>query len=661
MKLKLTLMAAAMALVAAGAAAQSEKPFTVPEVSTWKAGKGTFVPSTASTRIVTDGKDAEAARIAWLLGQDYTTMTGTDLPVEDGVKKARRGDIALKVKPDKKANPESYTIDITPTGATLTAPTPQGLYWATRTLLQLTELADDGISLPVGKIQDSPAFGLRGFHMDAGRKYIPLEYLYKLVDIMSYYKMNTLNLHLNDNGFPQFYDGDWMKTQAAFRLESDAFPGLTARDGSYTKKEFRDFVKYAAKKGVNVIPEIDVPAHSLAFTQYMPELGSHKDNGFDHLDIDNPKTYEFLDKLIAEYLEGEDPVFAGPVFNIGTDEYKGDSLTMEKFRAFTDRYIKYVEGFGKRPAVWGSLSYAKGQTPVQSEGVLMLDWNNGYAQPRDMIADGFNIVNINDGSVYIVPAAGYYYDYLNNPWLYDSWTPAKVGDQAFEGEDLKHIEGGMFAVWNDHPNNGITVKDIHHRVMHSLPVMAAKTWSSAATTVPYETFAAKAAGLSEAPGVNYLARYGKPGETMEVLTLDVVPAGSKLPIEEIGYDYTVEFDLTGAAEAKGTKLFESPYATFWLSDPISGDLAFSREGHLIPFRYNVEPGKTVHVKVTGNNKSTQLYVDGKLIDDLGIRTVSYDRGKNNMHLVRTLVFPLSQAGNYNSKITNLRVVNAIAD
>lgn len=672
MSLKKSMISSALllgAIISAPLSAMADvnaKPFTVPEVREWKGGEGKFMPSAASTRIVTDGKSEEADRIARMLGQDYTTMTGTGLPVAIGAK-AGRGDIALKLKKDKKAAPESYTLDITPNGVTITAPTAQGLIWGTRTLLQLTELSADGISLPVGTIKDSPEFAMRGFMIDTGRKFFPMDYLRTLVDVLSYYKMNTLQVHLNDNGFPRFYDNDWSKTQAAFRMESDKFPGLTARDGHYTKQEFRDLIDYAASKGVEIIPEIDVPAHSLAFTQYMPEIASSGRNGFDHLDITNPKTYEFLDTLIAEYIGGDNPVFSCPRFHIGTDEYQGDSITMEQFRAFTDRYIKYTESFGKKPAIWGSLSHAKGQTPVKVDNVLMYGWSNGYANPRDMIDLGYQMVSIPDGWVYIVPKAGYYYDYLNNRMLYDNWTPATIGDITFSGADVDKIEGGMFAVWNDTPNNGLTVKDVHHRVMHSVPTMAAKTWSAGNVTVPFEEFSAKSGNMMEAPGVNYLGRYGS--EPATVLTLDVVPAGATLPIPEIGYDYTVEFDIEGADEARGTKLFESPSATFWLSDPVSGKLGFSREDDLNTFRWSVVPGKKIHVKVTGNNEGTKFYVDGNLIDDLDIRWLAYYMPDNEGKMaptsgyqlaqVRTLVFPLEKAGDFKSKITNLKVKNHI--
>ena len=97
---------------------------------------------------------------------------------------------------------------------------------------------------------------------------------------------------------------------------------MTAKDGSYTKEEFRDFQIMAARYGINVIPEIDVPAHSLAFTHYNPRLAAdNKEYGMDHLDLYKQEVYDFVDTLFDEYLSGENPVFVGPEVHIGTDEY----------------------------------------------------------------------------------------------------------------------------------------------------------------------------------------------------------------------------------------------------------------------------------------------------------------------------------------------------
>ena len=585
-----------------------------------------------------------------MFADDYRQMFGQTLSVVQG--KAASGDFVLALSTDKKLGEEGYAIKITDRVAA-SAPTTTGLYWSTRTLLQLAEQNQER-SLPQGVIRDYPDYPLRGFMIDCGRKFIPMSYLQDLVKIMAYYKMNTLQVHLNDNGFKQYFEHNWDKTYAAFRLESDTYPGLAARDGSYSKKEFIDFQKQAASNFVEIIPEIDVPAHSLALTHYKPEIGS-KEYGMDHLDLFKPETYEFVDALFKEYLEGDNPVFVGKRVHIGTDEYSNAKKdVVEKFRAFTDHYIRFVEGFGKQAVVWGALSHAKGDTPVKSEDVIMNAWYNGYADPATMIKDGYKLICIPDGMVYIVPVAGYYQDYLNEPYLYKEWTPAHIGKSVFE-EKHPSILGGMFAIWNDHAGNGISVKDIHHRIFSPLQTLSVKMWTGAQTGIPYETFNEKRALLSEAPGVNQLARIGtKPGLVYERST---VAPGSTSDYPEIGYNYTVSFDITGAEENKGTELFRSPNAVFYLSDPIRGMMGFARDGYLNTFPYKVNPGEKATIQIEGNNRSTTLRVNGKVVEEMNTQKLYFNAGKDSMSYVRTLVFPLEKAGNFNSKVQNLKVYN----
>ena len=630
-------------------AAVNPKPFVVPELKQWTGKDGNFTPG-KDARIVCTSQNPELLRIARMFADDYQQMFGQTLSVAQG--KATSGDFVLSLSADKKLGEEGYAIKITDRVA-ISAPTPTGLYWSTRTLLQLAEQNQER-SLPQGTIRDYPDYPLRGFMIDCGRTFIPMAYLQDLVKIMAYYKMNTLQVHLNDNGFKQYFEHNWDKTYAAFRLESETYPGLTARDGSYSKKEFIDFQKQAVSNFVEIIPEIDVPAHSLALTHYKPEIGS-KEYGMDHLDLFKPETYEFVDALFKEYLEGDNPVFVGKRVHIGTDEYSNAKKdVVEKFRAFTDHYIRFVEGFGKQAVVWGALSHAKGDTPVKSENVVMNAWYNGYADPATMIKDGYQLISIPDGLVYIVPKAGYYYDYLNEPYLYKEWTPAHIGKAVF---DEKHpsILGGMFAIWNDHVGNGISVKDIHHRIFSPLQTLSVKMWTGAQTGIPYETFNEKRALLSEAPGVNQLARIGKKPEL--VYERSTVAPGSTSDYPEIGYNYTVSFDITGAKESEGTELFRSPNAVFYLSDPIRGMMGFARDGYLNTFPYKVNPGEKATIQIEGNNCSTTLRVNGKVVDEMNTQKLYFNAGKDSMNYVRTLVFPLEKAGNFNSKVQNLKVYN----
>ena len=629
-----------------GLYAQNEKPFVVPELKEWKGSKGDFVPSSDMRVVYAD----EALRaVAEAFAADYGQMFGAAPAVAQG--KPSAGDIYFTLKKDKKLGSEGYAIRVD-RHVTVSAPEVTGAYWATRTLLQMSEQSEDR-RLPKGQLRDWPDYALRGFMIDCGRKFIPMSYLRDLVKIMSYYKMNTLQVHLNDNGFKQFFGHDWDKTYAAFRLECDTYPGLTARDGYYTKREFIDFQEEAASAFVEIIPEIDAPAHTLAFSHYKPEIGS-KEYGMDHLDLFNPETYKFMDGLFKEYLEGDKPVFRGPRVHIGTDEYSNKKKdVVEKFRAFTDHYIRLVENYGKQACVWGALTHADGETPVKSENVIMSAWYNGYADPKEMVRQGYKLISIPDGLVYIVPAAGYYYDYLNTRHLYEEWTPAHVGKAVFEEKDPA-ILGGMFAVSNDHVGNGISVKDIHHRLFPALQTLATKTWD-AQIDLPYADFDRLRQGLSEAPGVNQLGRIGR----TEGLVYEVaeVRPGSSLAHEEIGYGYTVSFDLEAANETPGTELFRSDNAVFYLSDPVSGRFGFARDGYLNTFQFRPYPGEKLNVQVKGDNRSTSLLINGKLVETMDIQKRYFNGGKDSMNYVRTLVFPLKKAGSFKSKITNLKVYN----
>lgn len=630
--------------------AQNPKPFVIPELKEWQGKEGSFIPSDKS-RIVYG--DNSLKQIAEAFASDWKELFGFSMQVTDG--KPEAGDFYLTLKNDKKLGKEGYTLSVAKS-VTISAPETTGVYWATRTLLQICEQTEDH-RIPEGKVRDWPDYSIRGFMMDCGRKFIPMTYLRDLVKMMSYYKMNVLQVHLNDNGFKQFFGHDWDKTYAAFRLECETFPGLTARDGYYTKQEFVDFQLDAAAQFVEIIPEIDAPAHTLAFSHYKPELGS-KEYGMDHLDLFNPETYTFMDALFKEYLEGDEPVFRGPRVHIGTDEYSNKKKdVVEKFRAFTDHYIRYVESFGKQACVWGALTHAQGDTPVKSENVIMSAWYNGYAEPKDMVKQGYKLISIPDGLIYIVPAAGYYYDYLNTQYLYENWTPAHVGQVVFEEKDPA-ILGGMFAVWNDHVGNGISVKDIHHRLFPALQTLATKTWD-AQVSIPYAEFDSKRQLLSEAPGVNQMGRIGKqPGLVYQ--DEQVLPEES-LPVREIGYGYTVTFDLEAEPENNGTVLFRSPDAVFYLSDPISGLFGFARDGYLNTFNFRPYPGEKINVKVQGDNVSTSLFIDGKLIEKMDIQKRYFNAGKDSMNYVRTLVFPLEKAGAFKSRITNLKVYNEITE
>ena len=609
-----------------------EKPFVVPTVENWKAGKGELQWNQLNSISYNDAVLQDVA-------QYLSGFTG-NIPATMG----KGGSVSLQLCKDKKLGAEGYQLIVTPKGVSIKAQTEQGILWGIQTLQQLKF---QGKTLACGTITDTPAYPMRGMMIDVGRKYIPLSYLYSLVNLLSYYKMNILQVHLNDNGFRDFFHGNWNETYSAFRMESNYFPELTAKDGYYTKKGFHDFILYAKQMGVEIIPEFDAPAHSLAFTHYRPSLAC-EEYGADHLDLRNPAVIPFLDSLYTEYLDGPDPIFCCPRMHIGTDEYSNkDSAVVELFRSLADHLIRHVESFGKQAVLWGSLTHAKGKTPVKADNVMMQMWYNGYANPKDMKAQGYQMISIPDRFVYIVPEAGYYYNYLNCKNLYERWTPAQIADQRFEERDPQ-ISGGMFAVWNDICGNGISVGDIHHRIFPAVQVISEKTWRAVNDTLGYDAWDKQRKALGEGYTCNQL------GNTqVELSNLKPETVINKSDEAQIGYDYQVDFDITWDTEPKGTILLENPYSCVWLSDPIGGWLGYSRDGYLYTFNYKGKAGRKEHISIKGTNRSTTLYIDGKLVQELGIEK-RFASEKKQYNYIRTLVFPLQKSGSFSSQITNFK-------
>jgi len=629
------------------------QPLCIPTVQEQKTIPGTVEVERFATVTY---NNASLASVAEYLNRAWENTNSTS-----SQKKGGANTIFLSLKPDKKLGDEGYRLTISPKGITIQATSKRGALWGAQTLLQMKEthfINSGGVYkrlLPYVTITDKPDYAIRGFMIDAGRKFYPLSYLYSLVNVMSYYKMNTLQLHLNDNGFKDQYENNWDNTYAAFRMESDYFPGLTAIDGSYSKQEMRDLISYAETMGVEIIPEFDVPAHSLAFTHYRPSLAAKKYDDA-HLDLENPTLVPFIDSLYAEYLGGPDPVFNCPRFHIGTDEYSNkDSAICERFRELIVHLCDEVKKYGKQPVFWGSLTHAKGVTPVPSDGVLMSLWYNGYADPVEMHKQGFHMISIPDRFIYIVPAAGYYNDYLNTHWLFRNWDPSLIRDKRFDHQDPL-IDGGMFALWNDYIKNGISVGDCHDRILPGMQIIAEKCWNALRDTseVAFAEWTSFAARLSDGPLTDEIGRKSMVNHIdLKPNTTIFEPTKSLFPIHQIGYPYMVEFTIDWADEKPGTVLCKSERSTFYLSDPIKGMLGFSRDGYLFQFRYKGKPGKRETIQLKGDNKGITLFADGKKVErldpDIAYRS---DEKKSTYKVMRTLVFPLQETGDFRSKITN---------
>ena len=659
--MKKTFLLFSLLMISLLAIAQNPCPQVIPALQEWKGTKGTLHLPIQGSIIINPSDETLLASTAAILKNDLKELMGWEYTIITG--KAKKNSIFLSLsEPDEQLGKEGYELSII-NKVSIQAPTAQGVFWGTRTLLQM--LYRQEAKLAKGTTRDWPEFPNRGFMLDVGRKFFTLDYLKEQIKVLSFYKMNEFQIHLNDNGFPQFFDNDWNKTYAAFRLESERFPGLTAKDGSYTKKEFTELQRMGIEYGVNIIPEIDIPAHSLAFAHYKPEIGS-KEYGMDHLDLYKEETYLFVDTLLDEYLSGEEPVFIGPDVHIGTDEY--NKKEAEQYRYFTDRYLKYVASYGKTPRMWGGLKWLPGKTPVQAEGVTVNAWSFDWVDPEVSIQEGYKLINTCDTYLYIVPGAGYYREFLDHQWLYEKWTPWMMNRHQTLPVGTPGVLGGMFAVWNDQCGNGISEQDVHYRSFPAVQVMAERMWKGDnLEEVPFTQFEALCQAMPEAPGVNLLGRIDKETLLLEEEATLNGKESIETPLQEVGYPYTVSLSICPDAEGQSISgvLFQGPHSTVYTNWENTGRIAFTRDGYAFSFGSFVLPkGEWTDIMIKGDWKGTSLYINGKLQERLEGRkkrvyNPKYDR-LENMPIQETLVFPLHQIGDsingFKGKIKNVKVL-----
>ena len=457
-------------------------PSVVPVLREWHGGNGSFLLR-PDTRIVLDPVYAEQLReTAQIFQQDLAAVTDKSIPIAV-INNPGSDTFFLTLKTlDSSLGAEGYTLDVGNT-VVINAHSSNGIFYGTRTVLQILQTDPYHTALPKGFARDYPQYKERGFMLDLGRKFLPISLLKDYIRLMSWYKFNDFQLHFNDNAINGGTGSDWQHTYAAFRLNSPAFPGLAAADGSYTQQQIQQLEQVASAHAVTITPEIDTPAHSLAFTQYHPQLASLSYSK-EFLNLNDPATYTFVDTLWKTFL----PWFSTSQVDIGVDEY--NVRDADKYRAYINYYDHFLRQQGKTVRMWGSLSFMPGSVRVQSD-IVLEDWDNHWANPVAMERQGFQLINTNGNLLYIVPHANYYHDFLDTRLLYTRWTPAifDVHNPAMNLQpDDPHLLGGMFAVWNDLLSKITSTHDITVRIEPAFPVVGEKMWSGATPEISYEQF-----------------------------------------------------------------------------------------------------------------------------------------------------------------------------
>ncbi len=237
---------------------------------------------------------------------------------------------------------EGYHLRATKAQILIESPTRAGLFYGVQTLRQMTTRTASGWLVPSVDVVDQPRFGWRGMMLDTSRHFFPKKDILHMLDLLSQYKINSFHWHLVDDGgwriqikkYPNLTDrGAWrIPTDGRFpEYKGLDFPPRRPNDhhygGFYTQDDVREIVKYATKRHVNIVPEIEMPGHNLAATIAYPWLicskdlkpGFQKETDFVFPNIfcaGKESTYKFVEDVLTEVMA----LFPSPVIHIGGDE-----------------------------------------------------------------------------------------------------------------------------------------------------------------------------------------------------------------------------------------------------------------------------------------------------------------------------------------------------
>lgn len=476
----------------------------------WQAQGGTYGLTEKTRVVIPKEHEEELFMVASLLAKGLSEQLGRNVEVaiatnsKDARYDMEADDIYLSFWQDFEAETEGlswidgmgeegYEICLQNAfrgGTQIFGTTAQGVRWGCVSMLSLLEQTQG--ELPKGDLRDYPKYRVRGFGIDVGRRAIPMEMLYDIVKEMSKQKMNTLVVHLNDNQIiaQSDYDGTMEGARAlyaGFRLESDMKNekgiSITSDDFYYTKEEFARFIEEAAVYGVEIVPEIDTPAHSLFITSVFPKLGlTGNPESADQLDLSKPETVELVKKLWSEFLDVSTgtAVFSNcNAVHIGMDEYYGNENDYIDYVTEISNYVHTLAP-NKKIRIWGSFSQIRVECTDELKDLQMHIWNTDWADPQEMYDEGFAIINSLSSSLYIIPGGGY--DWLDQEFLEERWQP-----NIFETKERTWVLpeyspqmlGAAYMLWNDlYQLNGesITDEELFERFAEPLPVIARKLW-----------------------------------------------------------------------------------------------------------------------------------------------------------------------------------------
>jgi hexosaminidase len=455
----------------------------MPTPSSVQMGSGALKIDANFTLALAGHTDARLTGAAERFAERLARQTGLLIatkPVKD-----EKATLVVRTEHDSKAiqdvgEDESYVLDVTSSGATITAPTDLGALHGLQTFLQMVAVSPEGFTAPAVNIKDTPRFPWRGLMIDSGRHFIPLEVLRRNMDGMEAVKMNVLHLHLSEN--------------QGFRVESKKFPKLheMGSDGLfYTQEEIRGLIAYARERGIRVVPEFDMPGHSTAWFVGHPELASGPgpyqiDRKWGVLnpamDPTNEKVYKFLDEFIGEMAK----LFSDHFFHVGGDEVNGKEWDANP------KIQEFIRAHDLKGNAGLQLYFNKKlQAIVSKHGKSMVGWDEVLdpTLPKDIVIQSWR------GQASLAEAAKQgYRGILSNGYYLDlGWSAARhyavdpMGDAAvnLSAEEKARILGGEACMWSEYVN----AENIDSRIWPRSAAIAERLWSPQEVRDPASMYA----------------------------------------------------------------------------------------------------------------------------------------------------------------------------
>ncbi|WP_052427597.1 discoidin domain-containing protein [Neobacillus niacini] len=685
-------------------------PNVIPGLREWKGYTGNFELAKGAKLVVDSSAPESLMETARSIQSYFKNMLEKDITVNKG-SNPRAGDIFLTIDhANENLGEEGYFLHITDK-IIVSAPKSKGILYGGISLTQILYQSNDKDTIPKGMARDYPKYEVRSGMLDVGRMYIPLDYVQEMTEYMAWFKLNEIQLHINDYWGAANYQ--------AFRVESKKYPEINAKDGYYTQEEYIAYQKNMKKYGIDVVTEIDTPYHAESFRAVNPDMMLSKGA----LDITTPEkqkiVYPFIESLFDEFL-GNSPnddnrVVQSGKFHMGTDEY--DKKYSEQMRAYTDHFIHYINNKGYETRLWGSIGKNgfNGTTPVSNQATMNI-WAPYWSAVKEMYDLGYDIINTVGGDLYIVPIgnAGYP-DYLDIKAKYDTW---EVND--FWGNNRQGGKGGAtmpfahpqtkgaeFAVWNDMTSfsGGLSSYDIFNRMKDAVVLVSEKSWygektagqtseqfmervnavqdriatsnparfveSKTDVVLKYDFESMKNNQVKDLSGNEYDAKIksrpnlvdGYDGKALQLDGHNYID----LPLSGIGYPYTVSFDIKlDEGSLSDATLFSGIDGDFYLNFNQSGKLGYERnektsEGSLNKFEnytfsqdYSLKENEWQNVVLVGDKKKTTLFINGEEVS-ISKQTNKFGGRTNDSS---TFVLPLEKIGQgIKGEIDNITVMN----